>query len=495
MIRKISILVIPFVLAFGLRAGSREEYRRSFDKTITLQNGAHIYLEHSLGDIIIRTHPQPEVIIHADIRVSASNIEQAKQFADRIEIAIEPSSSELSIRTRYPEHGGDHFFWHNISYGVQYQLTIPEAAPLQIRNSFGKVSVAGLKASSEIQTSHGNLEFRDGHGAQHLEDSFANVTVSGNAGDVTVENSNGNVDAADVSGAIGIRDRFANVTVARASKGVSIVNNNGNVDLSDSGGPGTIKNSFGNITIRSYHGDLTVNNTNGRVEAANISGAAELNTSFGAVQFSDIGRQLSIRAGNSSIQGERVGGPVTVQNSFGGVNVSDVQGSATVHSGNGAVSVAKIHGAANIKTSYAAVEAADIGGVLTVENSNGAVHATNTRGALITTSFAGVILDGVSGPIAVTDQNGAVDVQVSARGGCQPVTVQTSFSPVQVRIGGEASYRISAKTSFGKIRSDFPMTVSGSMSEDSLNGTIGGGRCEMRVTDSNGAIEILKSSS
>lgn len=493
MIRRISAVVLG--LALAISGKSREEYTRSFDKTIPLPAGRRIYIEHSLGDIVVRTHAQPEVVIHADIRVSAPNAEQAKTFADHIEIAIEPSSSELSIRTHYPEHSGGFLNMHNVSYCVQYQITIPETAPLQVRNSFGRVSVTGLKASSEIVTSHGDLEFRDGRGVQRLEDSFANVRAVNNAGDVTVEDSNGSVDASDIAGALSVRDRFASVNVARIAKGVTLINSNGSVQVSDSGGLGSIKNSFGNVTVQTFHGDLTVNNTNGRVEATNVTGAAELNTSFGGVKFADVSRQLSIRASNSSIEGARVGGPLTIQNSFGQVDVSDVQGGVTIHSGNGAVTIAKIRGAASVKTSFASVEGTDIAGMLNVENTNGAVHASNTRGAQVTTSFAAVILDGISGQLQVTDQNGAVDVRVGGHGGCQPVMIQTSFSPVRIRIDGEASYRVSARTSFGKIRTDFPLTVSGSLSNDELNGTIGGGRCEMRVTDSNGTIEILKSGS
>lgn len=497
MIRRISVAVLVCFMgvALALNGKGREEYTRTFDKTIPWHGGERVYLDHSLGDIVVQTHAQPEVVIHADIRVSASNAEQAKAFAGRIEIVVEPSSSQLSIRTVYPQHSGGLVPWRNISYGVQYQITVPETAPLQVRNSFGKVTVAGVKADSEIATSHGDLEFRDGRGAQHLEDSFANIRLAGNLGDVTVEDSNGSVDAADIAGAVTIRDRFANVTAARVSKGLTLINSNGNVDVSDSGGLGDIKNSFGNVTVHSFHGDLTVNNSNGRVDAANITGSAELNTSFGSVQFANVGRQLSIRAGNSSIEGQRVGGPVTVQNSFGAISVSDVQAGVTIHSGNGAVSISRIHGPATVKTSYAAFEGSDIGGMLSVENSNGAVRASNARGAQVKTSFAAVILDGISGPLQVTDQNGAVDVSLSARGGCQPVSIQTSFSPVQVRIEGEASYRLSARTSFGKIHSDFPVATSGSLSGDELNGTIGGGRCEMRLSDSNGTIDILKSGS
>jgi hypothetical protein len=133
--------------------------------------------------------------------------------------------------------------------------------------------------------------------------------------------------------------------------------------------------------------------------------------------------------------------------------------------------------------------------VVTVQDSNGSVKIMNTRGAQVTTSFAGVILDGIAGALTVEDQNGAVDASISARGGCQPVSIKTSFSPLRLHIDGDASYRVAARTSFGRIRTDFPLTVAGSLSEDAVNGTIGAGRCELRLNDSNGNIEILKGGS
>jgi DUF4097 and DUF4098 domain-containing protein YvlB len=492
-IRRIDVFFLGIVLA--VTTSAREEYSRAFDKTVPWTSGARLYVEHSLGDIAVHTHAEPQVVIHAEIHVSASSAEQAKDFADRVEISVESAASEIGIRTHYPAHGDSFHFMHNISYYVRYDITVPEAAPLQIRNSFGKVSVAGVKANCGILTSHGDLEFRDGRGVQRLEDSFANVRVWNNAGDVTVENSNGTVEAADIKGALAVRDRFANVTVQRAVKGVTVVNSNGALDISDSGGAGDLRNSFGNVTVRSFHGDLTVNNTNGKVEAVHVDGTAELNTTFGDVRFSDVSRAASVRANNASIQGDRVGGPLTIQNSFGAIVVSDIQGAVDVHSANGNVTMMNVHGAANVRTSFGTVEASNVGGMLTVENSNGAVKASNARGAQVRTSFGGVLLDTIAGPLQIENQNGAVDASISSRGGCQPVIIRTSFSPLRVRIDGEASYRVSARTSFGKIRTDFPLTISGSLSNDELNGTIGSGRCDMRLSDSNGAIEILKGGS
>ncbi len=490
MIRKISPLIVA--LLFACAALGRDEYTRTFDKTIPVHAGVRIMLEHKLGDITIHTHNSPEVVIHADIRVSARNQQDAKALADRIDILIDSSSSVLSIRTRYPERS-ESIFGNNTSYSVRYDVTIPESSPLDLHNSFGAVSVTGVKAGSNITNSHGDLAFRDGQGTQRLENSFARIDVSNNAGDVTVEGSNGAVSARDVNGAVGIRNRFGDVTVSRVSKGVRVVNSNGGVQITDSGGSGSsVKNSFGDVRATTFHGDLTVNNSNGRVEATDVDGAAELNSSFGDVRFSNIGRQLSVRSNNGKVEGSRVGGPITVVNSFGQVTVRDIQGSAHVESGNSGVSISGVKEDARIKTSFGTVDASNIGGLLIVENSNGSVKASNVKGAQVNTSFGGVMLDNVNGGIQVENQNGAVDAASTLQGACQPITIRTSFSAIRVRLASDASYRVEARTSFGKIRSDFPINVMGSMSSDELSGTIGTGRCEMRLTDSNGAIEILK---
>ncbi len=491
--KRISVLLAGLILAFN--AVARDEYIRTFDKTLTLRPGRESLLEHRLGDIVVRTHAQSEVVIHADIRVSASDANEAKAFADRIEILVDPSSSELFIRTRYPQTMNSFSGFRNISYSVRYEVTIPETAPLEVRNSFGAVSVTGVKANCDVTTSHGDLEFRDGRGTQRLENSFAGIKLATNVGDVTIEGSNGPIDAADVTGALSVRDRFANVTAARVSKGLTVTNSNGAVQVTDSGGVGNIRNSFGTVTVRNFRGDLTVNNSNGKVEATNVEGQAELNTTFAEVRFSDVRRQLSIRANNSTIVGEKVGGPLTIQNSFGPVTISDVQNAVHIQSGNGGVSITKIRGEANVRTSFAMVQATDIGGILLVENSNGGVQATNTRGAQVTTSFGPVVLAGVAGPLQIEDQNGAVDATSTARGSCQPIVIHTSFSTLRVRLQGDANYRVAARTSFGKIRTDFPLNVSGSISSDGVTGVIGAGQCEMRLTDNNGSIEILKSGS
>jgi hypothetical protein len=73
------------------------------------------------------------------------------------------------------------------------------------------------------------------------------------------------------------------------------------------------------------------------------------------------------------------------------------------------------------------------------------------------------------------------------------ISLKTSFAPIRIALPGNASYRVEARTSFGHVATDFPITISGATGGDSLYGTIGSGVCLLRLTNSNSSIEIRKS--
>src|SRR5689334_441411 len=98
-----TINALALMLALSGAAFAREEFTRAFDKTVPLGAGQRLTVEHSLGDIDIRTHQAPEVIIHADIKVSAPDANAAKIYGNDIAILVEPSGGGVSVRTRYPD--------------------------------------------------------------------------------------------------------------------------------------------------------------------------------------------------------------------------------------------------------------------------------------------------------------------------------------------------------------------------------------------------------
>jgi DUF4097 and DUF4098 domain-containing protein YvlB len=136
--------------------------------------------------------------------------------------------------------------------------------------------------------------------------------------------------------------------------------------------------------------------------------------------------------------------------------------------------------------------------MLSVENSNGGVNASDIKGsANVKTSFGPVVLREVGGGLTVNSQNGSIEasglrLRPSGAGGCNDVDLKTSFAPMRVFLPNDASYKINAKTTFGRIESDLPMTVAGGMRQDQIVGTIGSGECLLNLTNSNSNISLYR---
>ena len=183
-----------------------------------------------------------------------------------------------------------------------------------------------------------------------------------------------------------------------------------------------------------------------------------------------------------------------LRSSFGAIEATNIPKGIRAITGNGAITLIDIGADAYAKTSFGSIDAERISGNFTGEDSNGSVTARNVKGdALVTTSFAGVTLESIGGRIRVDNQNGAISVvAVRPASGCRDISLKTSFSSIRVRIPDGIGYNVSARTSFGRVSSDLPVTATGNIGGDSLNGTIGGGGCQLQLTDSNGSIEIAK---
>jgi hypothetical protein len=436
-------------------ARRQQEVTRNFDRTVALSPGHQLRIESKFGEVKVRGTSQHDVVIHATIRTAAGSPAEADELANKVRIEVDQSPSGVSVRTIYPDRNN----WlgsKNTSYSVNFDITYPESAALEIRNEFGEVRVSECKGGARIVNGHGALIVRNGKGNQSLENSFGAVEVAGIDGDVVVSNGNGVITVSDVTGRVNVKDRFGRIAVSKARQGATIVNNNGAITLTDSGGASNVTNSFGAVTATGIRGDLTVKNSNGAVDAHNVTGSAWLTNSFGAITASEIGKSLDATGSNGAVRATKVGGTATVRTSFGATDIQDA-GGVDVTSGNGAVKALNVRGAAKVHT-----------------------------------SFGGIMIEDVSGPVDASNSSGSITVASTATSGCQPITLRTTFGPIKLALPGNANYNVSATTSFGGINTEFPMTVSGQTNSESIQGKIGNGGCELKITDSNGRIEIVK---
>ena len=110
--------------------------------------------------------------------------------------------------------------------------------------------------------------------------------------------------------------------------------------------------------------------------------------------------------------------------------------------------------------------------------------------ARVRTSFASVFLKGIDGSDDVENQNGAISIGGLKRA-CTPLSLRTTFAPIKVTLARDAGYDVDARTSYGSINTDVPITIS-RKGENNLSGTIGGGGCKLDLATSNGNITITR---
>ncbi len=507
----------------------QEQVTRDFQKTLTLGAGQSFRIENKFGEVRIHGESGRELRISATIRAQADSHEQAQAFADKVRIDVEQTSQGVQVRTNYPEGTRNWFGHKNASYSVDYDIAMPSDAPLFVKNSFGSVNAAGVRSKSEFDNSHGSLNVRD-TGSARLNNSFGSIELTSAAGDTSVNDNNGSVQVSGIKGALELHNRFGSITVRDVQGAADITGGNGAVSLSDAASA-RITTSFGSVDARNIRGDLIVHDNNGNVEVSSIGGAADITDSFGNVMFSDVKGRVNCTTSNGRVSGSSLSGSsVTIRDSFGNLELSNIAGALSAETSNGKITLHSAHGTVELKSSFGAIEASDISkgiraitgngsitltdiggdtfaktsfgsvsadrisGNLTVENSNGSVTARNVKGdAEVSTSFAGVTLESIGGKITVNNQNGGIAVSaIRPASGCRDISLKTSFSSIRVRIPEGVGYNVIARTSFGRISTDVPITATGSLGTDSLNGTIGSGGCQLQVTNSNGSIEITK---
>jgi DUF4097 and DUF4098 domain-containing protein YvlB len=288
---------------------------------------------------------------------------------------------------------------------------------------------------------------------------------------------------------LSVRNRFGSINASGVHAPSEFTNAQGSMQLTDLRGAQHIENSFGSVSVTNSAGDTVIRNANGSVTVSHVGGSLDVSDRFGSVRVDDVDRALALKNENGSVDVRDVGGNATISNSFATSTVSNVRGALDLTSTNGNVVVTEA-GRTSIRTSFGSVRATTIRGDAEVHDSNGNITLSGVEGAAkVRTTFGSVFLKGIAGTISVENQNGAISVSDLPSGKCREMSLKTNFSSIRVDLP-HAGYNVHARTSFGSIHSDLPITASGSLSQENLTGTINGGGCRLELETANGNITI-----
>jgi len=126
-----------------------------------------------------------------------------------------------------------------------------------------------------------------------------------------------------------------------------------------------------------------------------------------------------------------------------------------------------------------------------LKTQNGKIKVDKARGSIMAQSDFGdvEVLNVENGTIDLSSTNGAVTFSGSLAGG--PHKVASDFGNITLTLPSETALNVDLQTGFGKISSEFEITVSGALDDNHWIGKFNGGGEELTVKTNNGNITII----
>lgn len=200
----------------------------------------------------------------------------------------------------------------------------------------------------------------------------------------------------------------------------------------------------------------------------------DLKTSGGSITVSDLAGEVRSETSGGSLHFGRTQGPVWGRTSGGSITLDGCSGKADVETSGGSIQIGEVEGEVRAETS---------GGSISIQKARAAVTAS--------TSGGGITVEDVQGPISAETSGGSVSVTLTR----QPQSdcrLTTSGGGIEAVLTAGVHVHVDAKTSGGRVHTDFPVTLQGEVSKTELDASINGGGPLLFLRTSGGSIHIRK---
>jgi DUF4097 and DUF4098 domain-containing protein YvlB len=265
----------------------------------------------------------------------------------------------------------------------------------------------------------------------------------------------------------------------------------------------TASTSFGDVSLSGTAGDADLKTSFGEVSVKDVQGGAvEARTDFGEVSLEDVAADGDVEAHSSSgkitLEDVEAEGDVNLSTDFGGIEYkTGSAGSLTADTSSGEVDLSDL----------------SVAGAVTARSDFGGLTLTNVEAGSydLDTSSGEIKVEGATGPVKAHTDFGDIDVTEAEEAtldlgtnsgaitfagslGDGPHTLKTDFGSIKLMLPEETALDFDLKTDFGKLKSDFPITIQGEQEQTHWRGAINGGGESLTAETSSGdiSIEFLK---
>lgn len=143
------------------------EVREDFERVVPFEIGGSFRVENVNGSIDIETWNE------GSVRIQAEKKARSREALEDIEILIEGSGSEVSVRTvhhrRNRGHGGGQ---------VSYRISLPAEARVEAETANGSVTIRGIRGRVAAESVNGSLRLEDIDGEIEAETTNGAIRAS-----------------------------------------------------------------------------------------------------------------------------------------------------------------------------------------------------------------------------------------------------------------------------------------------------------------------------
>jgi hypothetical protein len=126
---------------------------------------------------------------------------------------------------------------------------------------------------------------------------------------------------------------------------------------------------------------------------------------------------------------------------------------------------------------------------------NGGVEVDGVTTEIVARTVNGSIrARSAGGPVRASTVNGSIDVAMGSLGSANDLQYSTVNGSITITLPTNFGAQLELSTVNGRVHTDFPITVSGTLSPRNLRGTVGDGATRMKASTVNGSVTLRKGS-
>ncbi len=281
MSKKILALLAALIVLFffmgmnplGAASGRDVKYEEKFEKTESIARDGKVEVRNLSGKVEVKTWDRKEVKIDA-LKISrASDMEKAKENAQKVKIEVTRENGILKVESVYPKPS-----IRGLSVSIDYLVTIPSEASIEARSLSGDVILENIGGKAAAETKSGDVEITDARGGARGETMSGDVTVANVNNGVYCRTASGDVEARDVSGNAELNCVSGDVVAENIRGDIEAETVSGSVRMMGISGASVVKGKTMSGSVV-YEGDI---DSSGRYSLQVHSGKVEMSIPSGS---------------------------------------------------------------------------------------------------------------------------------------------------------------------------------------------------------------------